>query len=673
MIASTESRGDRHLEIVGRRAAELRTEPLPDPETVPVPEPDTVDVADAAISVLRRRGPLTRDDWVAALVDRGLGTSAEMAAVVRTLEDSALGVLADGRIAAIDGLLEGRVFTHRLSDEEIASGVVDIDPDLSALTVLVGSPALGADCEVDVVFPTSDATVLAERGRTGIVGPEIERLLLDPDTLLDYTAGDMIGLGLAGGKLRLVRVDRTVAAPDLVESLRGIIADGTAEHTDPVVWQLVADHRDLFTAPTVPLAELLDGAGYVCERNYLAPRGFDFDAFHRAALVESIARENRLRVAEAGAVVDFTDLVHEIGDAAARGEEPGAVAAARVAADPGAFVGLEDPSAAAVALDLATTGGDRAEALGAAAAALIEHAPRRVKPAALWLAGKAADLLGDALVAVRHYERALKRDPDWMLAVFDLALLASDAGDVTRAQSLLARIEGGDAETLQEVLARYQPAERPGLGRNDRCWCGSGRKYKACHLGRSDLGADARASWLYTKALMFARTPELFDLVHELAEIRVSHVDDSEDATIAALEGGLVIDAALFEGGVLEQFLARRAQVLPEAELELARQWLAGRRGLYEVTAVTSGRSLTLREVTSAETVEVVDAVAGDNFAVGSLVCARLLPTGESIRAFGGIEPVDPRYRGELMELCGSAETEPDELVDVLGLAFTPS
>jgi len=27
----------------------------------------------------------------------------------------------------------------------------------------------------------------------------------------------------------------------------------------------------------------------------------------------------------------------------------------------------------------------------------------------------------------------------------------------------------------------------PNPGRNDRCWCGSGRKYKRCHVGRDQL------------------------------------------------------------------------------------------------------------------------------------------------------------------------------------------
>ncbi|HEX9654043.1 MAG TPA: SEC-C metal-binding domain-containing protein, partial [bacterium] len=25
------------------------------------------------------------------------------------------------------------------------------------------------------------------------------------------------------------------------------------------------------------------------------------------------------------------------------------------------------------------------------------------------------------------------------------------------------------------------------IGRNDPCWCGSGKKFKRCHLGREDM------------------------------------------------------------------------------------------------------------------------------------------------------------------------------------------
>jgi len=35
------------------------------------------------------------------------------------------------------------------------------------------------------------------------------------------------------------------------------------------------------------------------------------------------------------------------------------------------------------------------------------------------------------------------------------------------------------------VLGREEQAI-PVLGRNDRCWCGSGKKYKTCHLASDD-------------------------------------------------------------------------------------------------------------------------------------------------------------------------------------------
>ena len=39
---------------------------------------------------------------------------------------------------------------------------------------------------------------------------------------------------------------------------------------------------------------------------------------------------------------------------------------------------------------------------------------------------------------------------------------------------------------LKSIMSYFNPTEeacRPrDLGRNDDCWCGSGRKYKRCHL-----------------------------------------------------------------------------------------------------------------------------------------------------------------------------------------------
>ncbi len=40
------------------------------------------------------------------------------------------------------------------------------------------------------------------------------------------------------------------------------------------------------------------------------------------------------------------------------------------------------------------------------------------------------------------------------------------------------------------IVGPEQPSV-PELGRNERCWCGSGRKYKACHLATDERRRSA--------------------------------------------------------------------------------------------------------------------------------------------------------------------------------------
>jgi hypothetical protein len=39
---------------------------------------------------------------------------------------------------------------------------------------------------------------------------------------------------------------------------------------------------------------------------------------------------------------------------------------------------------------------------------------------------------------------------------------------------------------LKRLLLGPELQATPELGRNDRCWCGSGRKYKTCHMAADD-------------------------------------------------------------------------------------------------------------------------------------------------------------------------------------------
>jgi hypothetical protein len=46
-------------------------------------------------------------------------------------------------------------------------------------------------------------------------------------------------------------------------------------------------------------------------------------------------------------------------------------------------------------------------------------------------------------------------------------------------------------DAFRRLIAGPQQPAMPSLGRNDRCWCGSGRKYKLCHQTADDRKRSA--------------------------------------------------------------------------------------------------------------------------------------------------------------------------------------
>ncbi len=613
---------------------------------------------DAALAVLRERGPLTVEDWAGALSAAGHGTVDEMTEFVELLDHPLVAYLTDGRTAALDTLLEGRVFTHRLTAAEIETGLLDAEPDLAPLVLLVMAYD---DGPVEALFADYDADEIAALGVADEHFPDGSALLFGAAALQGFSPGDLAAVTVRDGVVVLGAVDGDLApAPDLTAGLDRIIGADSADNLETVVWQLLADDDDLFAAPTAPLGDLIDAAGYDREGDYIAAHGFDFAAHHLASHIAMVAREHELHPDEVDGVISFVQLVATVSE-----DELDLAAACRwVESSAGHLAGLEDPAAAAAALDVVSgIEGDVTAAQYTAALAVADRGPRRAKASGHWLAGMAADSLGDVQAAERHFEDAVRLDEQWTPALFELAQIASDRGDAQRGLGLLARMDGGEGERLHTVLQRFAPAEHPELGRNDKCWCGSGRKYKVCHLGKSDTTLDDRAHWLYEKAVLYAQSTSLFDLVLALADLRVQHTDEDDPAALLA-DDQLAMDVALFEGGMFDLFVARRGVLLPADELELAGRWLLMRRSVYEVVAA-DGATVTLQDARTGEQAEV-----DGGWDVGALLCARLVPTGERAQILGGAVPVPQERRQELLDLLGGDEVEPGDLVELLSDRF---
>ena len=127
-------------------------------------------ITTAVRKVLSVRGSIAEDDLLAVLVADGidLGPVPEDMLTDILDEDAELVMpLADERWAWIPALLDGRIFTHRLSALEAEHDVIGFGPDLAPLSMLTeiqtyqrltdGSPI--AD-----VSPFLDGDILAERG-----------------------------------------------------------------------------------------------------------------------------------------------------------------------------------------------------------------------------------------------------------------------------------------------------------------------------------------------------------------------------------------------------------------------------------------------------------------------------------------------------------------------------
>ncbi|BBZ06357.1 hypothetical protein MDOR_05260 [Mycolicibacterium doricum] len=664
---------------------------------------DTVDWERTLEQILGEHGPLHEDDIAQRLRDIGVADPDTL--LDRLLDEIACPArkLVDDRWVWLPAILAGRVFTHRLDADELAHDLLTVTPDLDPITTLCEHEPYRQFTDgsaAHVVLAGFDDDLLEQRGIAEEAIDPLGALLLAPGTLaaLGVAEGDLVGVRLTEQGLVVERVTRpgipAPAAAAVGQRLAAMVDGEEPQHFDVPVWTACAEDPALFTQPLPPLCEIADDAGLASEGEWLAPSGFDFerwrldrgcarlaerhgldpdDAFALYMLVHIYGQMSRLTMEAAD-----EDALPEVALAAAGADattpEPAEKPAAQDLSDLVGELGaaLADPLLAELLVaETVGTGRAGASGLGLLAEVLEPKVPRAAKVACRWLRAVALERLDDIEQAERELLAAESMDPDWPLPLFDLARIASDRGDAERGLSLLRRAGAAPDHPLVELLEQHRVQQRRDLGRNEPCWCGSGRKYKKCHLRREELPLPERTGWLYTKAAQYA----LLDGWHdELAaagdeRFRYGHLDP--DALFEALADPLVMDAVLFEGGAFAEFLDVRGSLLPDDERLLAEQWQLAGRSVFEVEQVHSGHSVTVRDLRTGDTHEVHERAASRQLKVGQLICAHPLPTGDTMNFFGGIEPVELHQRDRLIDLL---DTEPDPvtLVGHLSRRFAP-
>jgi len=210
---------------------------------------------------------------------------------------------------------------------------------------------------------------------------------------------------------------------------------------------------------------------------------------------------------------------------------------------------------------------------------------------------------------------------------------------VVRDRALFEKHTPDGFDELEELMEMpdVEPVRRevPKMGRNDICWCGSGKKYKKCHLD-SDEGRQPTAipNSSETVAQMSQR---LFDRLSEFSMTVIAREEMSTVAKrffakpLAQVDDGdmeesgflawLMYDYPVAKNGrtILAEYLRRSKNVLSEREYGLLEARQGAEQGIYEVTAVEPGTGIHLREIYSNKSVYVVEKSAsrqvmeGDN------------------------------------------------------------
>ena len=615
-----------------------------------LPLPDHDDIERALLDVAADAVVLASDQLLARAAER-LGFPGDDPVVGHLIEHveehltdefEPLAWLPDDRTAHVASLCDGIVLTHTLNEAERTVGALVVSFDLAGFGH-VEEPRLDGDL---LEF------VSAEPGHLAWMGPDgwLER----------FEAGTVLAVRV--DQEGTVTLEPLAAEPPvepaLVESLRRAYDETVEEPQLPVSGQdlvlgMLAHDRAAFAQPQAPLTALCAAAGLDKRASAVAHDPSIWANTRRLARMQRITHEADGDDELAGTTLTVLDICDQLGGEEQVGgeEQHGGGDTVDDATVREALDDLGDLDVLALATDELIDARQVDPSSERLVTRLLDVADRPSRRAtARLLAALHAEATGDWAAAEQHLELAVEADSSFVPSTDRLAWYASDRGDAVRASRLWRRCPPSAA--IAQDLATLEPFTRPTatLGRNDPCWCGSGRKYKQCHLGVPAQAPLAdRVGWLCRKAVGYLERigPEAREAVMDVVFTRIGDDDDIEQA----LDDPLVMDLVLTEGGWFERFLADRGHLLPDDEALLAASWLTVDRSVHEVTAVRPGAGLTLRDLRSGDEVDVRERTFSRATRRGAVICGRAVPDGETHQLIGAIIPVAPGTEAALLDL----------------------
>ncbi len=641
-----------------------------------LPLPSFEQITEALLAVVRADPGMSVDDHV----DRTIGALGSafgttlleplVNEVVDHLIEGPLHWLPDDATVVFHDTIAGRTFTHRVNDAELELGILTVSVDLAGYGRF-DDVRLADGSEVDQF--SVEPGHLAWRGPDGWLGN------FQPGDLLAVTAAFDPPVGDEPVEATItitVADDQPVMTDALSAAVRAAYDDEQHEHGLPVtaenliVW-LCHHHPEFFSTPLPPLSDWFDAAGLELNGSMVAHDAsvWRLDLLRRRHyLLMDLVPERKWREVLGRAVEVLDDPEASIDDIRASLDECAKPETLDVLADiliPG-HLEPEDE----FALDNVESPGHVFELVRRSVA--VARRPREIATAE-YLACVLHERCGQPLTAAEHLARAVEAQPRLGALVERMGWYCFDRGDARGAMRWWRELEEppAAANTIAPFLS--PTSGRPKLGRNDPCWCGSGRKFKQCHQGGTDSPAlPDRVAWLCRKASLWIEhsAGESHHLVTELAiawmagdpDTDESDVVDGDEADMQtqmarAFADPILFDAALHEGGLFTDFLRERGDLLPDDERLLAAAWLTVDRSVHEVVSVERGVGMTLRNLATGDVADVRERNMSRTAQVGERYCARVVPDGSSHQIIGGVFPVRTGHEETVLEL--SAEADP--------------
>jgi hypothetical protein len=203
------------------------------------------------------------------------------------------------------------------------------------------------------------------------------------------------------------------------------------------------------------------------------------------------------------------------------------------------------------------------------------------------------------------------------------------------------------------------------VGRNDLCPCGSGKKYKHCHL---PIEEAAQAEQRRLRQAVDTLMPQIIEAARGLPEAippaierfwnakygaeQLAELDDLEDRGADRFLTWFAFDYPLEDDRTLVERLAAGEGTLSlnDDEARLLQGWCGVRLRPYVAEGVLKGQSMHVRDLLDEQTYEVEDHAASRRVQPGEVLVAHLVPAGDRHYVGGAAAHLTADTRDKLHE-----------------------